>query len=150
ALDEHYEPCSRAALHHLERRLFEPGAPRVDPGDAVRLLEAGGDRAEAELIAAEVLALLRAGVPADQVVIMCRSLDRSAPVLERVFEQYEIPVAAERSTAFAHSALGRGLLGLCRCAWRREAPAADLLAYLRCPGVLERPEVADALERELR
>ena len=150
ALDEHYGPGSRAALHHLERSLFEPEAVRIDPGEAIRLLEAGGDRAEAELIGAEVLALLRQGMPGDQIVVMCRSLDRSAPVLERVFAQYGIPVAFERRMTMPHTALGRGLLGLCRCAWRRDAPAAELLAYLRCPGVLRRPELADALERDVR
>jgi hypothetical protein len=38
ALDEHYAPAARAALHHLERKLFDPDAKRIDPGDAVRLL----------------------------------------------------------------------------------------------------------------
>ncbi len=55
ALDEYYEPDSRVPLHHLERNLFESDPPSVDPGVAVQLLEAGGERAEAELIAAEVL-----------------------------------------------------------------------------------------------
>ncbi len=150
ALDEHYESGSRAALHHLERSLFESESSRVDPGQAVRLLEAGSDRAEAELIAAEVLAVFRDGVPGDQVVVMCRSPARSAPVLERVFERYGIPVAVERRRLFAHTALGRGLLGLCRCAWRGDAPATELLAYLRTPGVIKRPELADALERDVR
>ena len=61
ALDDHYDEASRAALHHLERHLFEPSPGRVPAGGAVRLLEAGGERAEAELIAAEVLGLLRVG-----------------------------------------------------------------------------------------
>ena len=74
ALDEHYEPAARVALHQLERSLFEP-TRAVDPGGAVRLLEAGGERAEAELVAAEVLALLRDGVPAEEIVVVCRSLD---------------------------------------------------------------------------
>ncbi len=34
-----------------------------DPGEVVTLLEAGGERAEAELVAGEILALLRAGTP---------------------------------------------------------------------------------------
>ncbi len=149
ALDDHYELSSRSALHHVERSLFEPGAGRVDPGDAVRLLEAGGARAEAELIAAEIAGLLRAGVPEHEIVILSRS-PAAAPVIERVLEQYGVPVAIERQVPFAHSALGRGLLALCRCAWRRDAPASELLAYLRCPGVLRRLEVADALERDVR
>ena len=58
---EHYRPESRDALHHLERGLFEPGAGRAAPGGAVRLLEAGGERPEAELVGAEVLELLESG-----------------------------------------------------------------------------------------
>jgi ATP-dependent helicase/DNAse subunit B len=152
ALDEHYEPRSRAALHHLERGLFEvePAPGRIDPGTAVRLLEAGGERAEAELLAAEVLALLRAAVPAEEIVIVYRSLARAAPVLERVFSDYGIAVAYDRSVPFGYTALGRGVLGLARCALLDEqrARAEDLLDYLRCPGLLERPEVADRLEFE--
>ncbi len=66
AQDEHYAPEARRVLHHLERFLFEPDPERVqpDPGHpVVTLLEAGGERAEAELVAAQVLELQRAGVP---------------------------------------------------------------------------------------
>src|ERR1700754_4295486 len=34
ALDTHYDETSRAALHHLERNLFEPSPTRVGAGDA--------------------------------------------------------------------------------------------------------------------
>ncbi len=151
ALDEYYAPQSRAVLHHLERRLFEPAPERIEPGRAVRLLEAGGERAEAELVAAEVLELLRAGLPAEEIVVVFRSLAR-APVAIRVFEQYGIPLASGFDVPFGHTALGRGLLGLARCALldERRSSAEDLLDYLRSPGLLERPEVVDALEAELR
>ncbi len=153
ALDQHYQAGSRAALHLLERRLFSAqGGERIDPGPAVRLLEAGGERAEAELVAAEVLELLRTGVPAEEVVIVYRSLARSAAALERVFGEYGIEVASESRVRFGHTPLGRGLLGLARCALLGEdrADPQDLLDYLRAPGMLERPEVADALEADVR
>jgi PD-(D/E)XK nuclease superfamily len=172
ALDEYYAPESRAVLHHLERWLFEPAgelfnplsegtgvagerielvSERIEPGQAVRLLEAGGERAEAELVAAEVLDLLRAGLPAEEIVVVFRSLAR-APVAIRVFEQYGIPLASGYEIPFGHTGLGRGLLGLARCALLDESrsTAEDLLDYLRSPGLLERPEVVDALEAELR
>jgi ATP-dependent helicase/DNAse subunit B len=151
ALDVHYEPGSRVALHRLERGLFEAPAERVDPGRAVRLLEAGGERAEVELVAAEVLALLAAGVPGEEIVVCYRSADRVAPLAERVFAAAGIPLAAERRTPFGHTPLGRGLLALVRCALlgEDEAGAGDLLAYLRTPGVLERPELADAVEADV-
>ena len=153
ALDEHYDDASRAALHHLERNLFEPepSAERVDPGRAVRLLEAGGERAEAELVAAEVLELLRAGIPGEEIAVVYRSPATAASAIERVFEQYGIAIAVDRQVPFGHTALGRGLLALARCALLGDqARAEDLLDYLRSPGLLERPEIADGLEAELR
>lgn len=151
-LDEYYESESRAALHHLERELFEAPGEQVDPRAAIRLLEAGGERAEAELVAAEVLALLRAGVPAEEIVVVYRSLGRAAPVIERAFARYGIHPAIERQVSFGHTSLGRGLLALARCALledERTRPE-DLLWYLRTPGMLERPELADALEARVR
>ncbi len=151
ALDEYYEPGSREALHHVERSLFESGAERVDPGAAVRLLEAGGERAEAELVAAEVLDLLRAGVPAEEIVVVCRSLGRSAALLEHVFARYGIALAGRQRVPLTHTALGRSVRALARCAVLGErAQADDLLDYLRSPGLVRRLEVVDALESSVR
>ncbi len=152
ALEEHYEPGGRAALHHVERFLFEPDAPRIDPGAAVALIEAGGERAEAELIATEVLASLRAGVPAAEIVVVCRSLARSGALLERALRRYGIHAGSDRTIALAHTALGRSLLALARCALLdgEQSSAEDLLRYLRAPGLLERLEMVDSLELEVR
>ncbi len=159
ALGEHYAPESRAALHHLERGLFEPESgsgsgpvpDRVDPAEAVQLLEAGGELAEAELVAAEVLKLLRAGVPGEEIAVVYRSPERSGPLIERVFTRYGIPTAQERRTLARTIALGRGLLGLGRCALESaKAGADDLFDYLRAPGRLEQPEELDRLEAEAR
>ena len=149
ALDEYYEPGSRVALHHLERYLFEPSPPRVEPGEVVGLLEAGGERAEAELLASEVLAALRDGVPASEIVVVCRSLRRSGPLLLRTLRRYGVPAAGAIRTRLAHTALGRALLGLARCALQPDAAASELLAYLRAPGLLDSPEPVDKLAAEL-
>ena len=153
AVTEYYAARARRALHHLERHLFEPdSAPRIDPGDSIRLLEAGGERAEAELVAAEVLALLRAGVPAGEIAVVYRSLKRAGPLLERVFAEFGIPIALQRDVPFVHTPLGRGLLALARCAWLGDsrASAADLIAYLRTPGLLSKQEIADRVEATAR
>jgi ATP-dependent helicase/DNAse subunit B len=139
---EYYE---HAALYFLERQLFgEGGEPqaRIDPGDAVQLLEAGGERAEVELIAAEVLELLRGGMRADEIAVVFRG--GATGVVERVFSEYGIPVALEREIPFEHTALGRGLLALARCALLDQAPASQLIAYLRTPGVYDRADEAEA------
>jgi len=152
SIDTYFAPEARTALHHLERHLFEPGAPRVPAGDAVKLLIAGGERAEAELVAAELLRLLHeGGVPAERIVVVPRTIERSAALLEQVLAAYGVPYALQRRIPLAHTALGRGLLALARCALRPgEAGPRDLLTYLRTPGRLERLELADRLELTVR
>jgi len=150
ALDQHYESGARAPLHHLERRLLRPNGERIDPGPAVRLLEAGGERAEAELVASEVLALIAEGVAADEIVVVYRSPGRVASLLSHVFGTYGLELAGAHRVPFAHTALGRGLRALARCALQEGGSAQDLVDYLRAPGVLARIEVADALEATVR
>jgi ATP-dependent helicase/DNAse subunit B len=150
ARDEHYVPAARAALHHLERQLFEADPERADPGAAVVLLESGGERAEAELVAGQILALLRAGIPAEEIAVVYRSVARVAALVARVFGQYGIPVAAAYDVPFAHTPLGRAVRGAASCAFSPAATAQDLLAYLRVDGMLEHPELADGLDAELR
>ena len=154
AVDDYYAPGSRHALHHLERQLFEPdpSSGPIDPGPAVGLLEAAGERAEAELVAAEVLELLRAGVRGEEIAVVYRSPAGEAPVIARVFAEYGVPAAFERHVALPETPLGQALLALARCAWLDELDSSpdDLLRYLRAPGVLRRPELADSLELEVR
>jgi ATP-dependent helicase/DNAse subunit B len=150
ATDAFYVPGSRPALHHLERNLFEPpGAGRAPADGAVRLLAAGGERGEVELIAAEVLALLRDGVAPGDVAVVFRDPAAYGSVVEQVFDAYGIPFSIDRRVPLAHTTLGRALLALLRCA-AGDGTADDLLAWLRAPGYLRRPELADALEAELR
>ncbi len=147
--DAHYAPAARAALHHLERWLFEPAVPRVPAGDAVAVLEAGGERGEAELVAAEVLALLREGMPADAIAVVHRSPGSAAPLLGEVFAAYGIPHVVGWPVPFAHTPFGRGLCALLRCA-AADGTADDVLAYLRAPGILQVPALADRVEAGLR
>jgi ATP-dependent helicase/DNAse subunit B len=151
---EHYAERSRSALAHLERNLFETGAPRVDPAGAIALLQGGGERAELELIARRVAALLAGGMPAEEVAVLVRRPAGSAALVGEIFTAAGIPFAMPLVRSFADTALGRALIGLLRCVPAADGRApgrpADLLAWLRAPGRLERPELADALERDVR
>ncbi|MGO9887625.1 MAG: PD-(D/E)XK nuclease family protein [Solirubrobacteraceae bacterium] len=149
---EHYEPESRHTLHHLERELFEPEPERIDPGQAIQLLEAGGELAEAELAAAEVLSLIRSGVPGDEIAVVYRSPAHAAALVEHVFGSYGIPVVTDRRMALHRTPLGHSLLALARCALQDDthASAEDLLEYLRGPGMADRADAVDRLESEVR
>ena len=149
AISEWYAEGSRAALHHLERGLYEASGERVDPAAAVRLFAAGGARAEIEQVGAEVLALLRAGTSPGDVAVVLRDPKRYASLVEQVFDAYGVPFSIDRYVPFGHTALGRGLLALLRCA-TPHGTAEDLLAYLRTPGRLELPRIADRLEADVR
>ena len=149
--DEHYDPSSREALNRVERLLFEaaPAAGAPDPGSAIRLLASGGERAEVELVAAEVLRLLRSGTAAGEVAVVLRSPAAYASLIEQVFGAYGIPFSLERWVPLAHTGLGQGVLALLRCSLG-QGSADDLLAYLRMPGRLDEPHLADLLEHDLR
>jgi ATP-dependent helicase/DNAse subunit B len=164
----YYAPGARAALGHLERALFEAQAIRVEAANAVRLLEGGGERAELELVAHEVAALLGRGFAPEEIAVVMRAGPVALDLVEDVFSAAGIPYSLERSRRFGDSALGRALIGLLRCVPATpEHPApipdgvraepggagvepggelGDLLAWLRAPGLLERPELADRLE----
>jgi ATP-dependent helicase/DNAse subunit B len=155
-VDDHYAPESRTALHHLERLLFEDEpAARVDPGGAISFHSAGGQRAEVELVGARILELLRPGagpggsVEPGNVAVVFRDPGRYSSLIEQVFGAYGIPYSIDRRLPFGHTGLGRGLLGLIRSA-SAAGTADDLLAYLRTPGLLKVPGLADRLEADVR
>jgi ATP-dependent helicase/nuclease subunit B len=150
AVADYYAPAARTALHHVERALYEPEAPRVDPGAAVVALEGGGERAEVELVAAEVARLIREeGMAPEEIAVVHRGLDAVAPLIDLVFRTYDIPVAVRRTIKVGHTALGRGLVAMVRCALL-DASADELLTWLRTPGVLRTPAFADRLESRAR
>lgn len=147
---EYYMPAARAALHHTERALFSADSPaRVDPGEAVTLHEAGGERAEVELAAAAALDLLRAGVPAPEIAVVLRDPEDEAELVAGVFASYGVPTAVALRLPLARTALGRALIGLLRCGLA-EGTSDDLIAYLRAPGLLREPQAVDRLEAEIR
>ncbi len=144
---EHYSLVSRPALHHLERRLFDGDAPAVAPNGAVRLLEAGGERAEAELIGASLLELVREGAAPGDMAVLVRAPEQ-APLLAQVLESYGLPVERAERLPLRRTRLGAGLLAYGRAALG--GTAQDVLTWLRTPGKLAGPEEVDALERRVR
>jgi PD-(D/E)XK nuclease superfamily len=155
---EYYAEAARSVLHHLERGLFEqpPSQWQLDPGQSLRLLEGGSPRAELELVAGEIAALLDRGFVAGEIALVHRSPHTIAQLVAEVLDDLEIPFAMPRRLCFDHTSLGHALCGLLAAALggqpgvRASGTAADLLAWLRAPGLLERPELADRLEATAR
>ena len=137
-----------ATLRHLDQRLFDPGAPRVEPDDGIVLLECAGERGEAEAVGAEVARLLAEGVAADDIAIVLRRPEARGPLYGRVFESFGVPVAVEVSQPLFRTAAGRGLAALARASLP-EGAGEELLTFMRCrPGAPL--GIADWAERGLR
>ncbi|HSC91726.1 MAG TPA: PD-(D/E)XK nuclease family protein [Gaiellaceae bacterium] len=121
------------AIAHVERRLFEddPGeAPALEGG--VRFFEGAGTRGALELVAEEVLDLVRGGTPPERIAIVCPSLDRWRGPLETAFATLELPYAIEAPQRLAQTPYGAALLALLRYAWL-DADRHALFSYLRSP-----------------
>ena len=149
---EHYAPTARPALHHLERRLFEPGADRAAAerrGPAARgRRRARGGRARRRRGARADAAGHRA---APDIAVLLRgdaaARPRCSPRCSPATGSRSPTTAASRS---ARTRLGAGVLaGRARRA-RPTARAADLLTWLRTPGRLPDPAAADRLEARVR
>jgi hypothetical protein len=85
----------------------------------------------------------------EDIAIVWREPQDAAALTEQVLAAYGIPYALTRRVPLGHTALGRGLIALARCA-EDDATADDLLTWLRTPGFLRHAWLADDLEQEAR
>src|SRR6266516_694355 len=101
ALAEHREelppnPTARGpVLAHVERALFSETAEAPELDGSLRFLEGAGLRGTLELVAEEVLALLRAGTAAEEIAIVSPSVDRWRAPLDTAFTTLGVPYALE-------------------------------------------------------
>ena len=148
-LDETY--TERDSLRNLDRHLFEPSAEPVPADDGVRLLEAAGERGEAEAIGTEIATLLAAGADPTEIVVALRRPAQDGPLMASVLRSMGIPVALGDTSPVDRTAVGRALIELCEAAFPAEGsdPAVALLAHLRADPSFS-PGLADSLERTMR
>jgi ATP-dependent helicase/nuclease subunit B len=149
-LPPRYAEYAHPALAHLERALFEdvpPPAPAAE--GAIRFLEGAGTRATLELVADEILQLLRSGTPPEEILVVCPSVERVRSPLEAAFGALGVPYGLDATVRTAQTSLGRALLGLLRYAWLGGG-RRDLFAFLRSPYSGLARAHADFLEGRLR
>src|SRR5262249_62307243 len=118
----------------LERTLFEDAQPERSPelDGSLRFLEGAGVRGTLELVADEMLALLRDGVPADEIAVVCPSLERWRAPLDTAFTTLGVPYALEGRLRLGQTPFGQALLSLLRYAWL-DGPRRGLFSVLRSP-----------------
>ena len=126
---------------------------RPDPaGDAaplsgVRFLLAAGHRHEAELVAAEIVDLLRAGLSPDDIGVLVRGQDPWQRLLQRVFRGANIPHRFDGEVTFGRTALGHALLGGLRGVALHDVDG--FLSFFRSPFSGASPDEVDRLEARI-
>ena len=139
-----------AALTRIERELFVDSPSAEIPLDgSVHFLEGSGARGTAELVAGEILSLVRAGTPPERIGVVCESVERWRTPFETVLGPLGIPYAIEQRARLGETALGGALLALLRFDWLGGG-RGELFSFLRSPfSGLERRSV-DYVEGRLR
>lgn len=141
------ENTASRLLYELERRFLRESEAPIELDDGLVLLEAAGERNQAEQIGGQVARLLADDVAPDEIAVVLRDPDREGPLVDSVFHSYGIPVAVEARVPLRATATGRALTALARAA-RADGSAADVLQFVRAPG-MARPADADWLERSI-
>jgi ATP-dependent helicase/nuclease subunit B len=137
-------------LAYLERALFSaspPEPPRLT--GELRFFEGAGKRATLELVGDEILALLRGGTAAEEIAIVCPSLDALRAPVETALSTLGIPFAIESPVRLGQTPFGRALLSMLRFAWLRGS-RPELYGFLRTPFSGLPKSHVDYLEGRLR
>ncbi len=122
-----------AALAHLERALFEESPPPPpEVGDGIRFFEGAGARGTLELVGDELIALIRSGIPPEQIALVAPNVEQWRAPLETVLGGLDVPYAVESRMRLSSTALGHALLHFLRYAWL-DGSRRDLFAFLRSP-----------------
>jgi len=137
------------SLAQLERSLFDDSAATAPLDGSIRFLEGAGRRSTLELVAEEILSLVRAGSAPDEIAVVCPSVEAYRQTLRAVFAGSGIPFSIEAREPLRATPLGRSLLSLLRFAWG-DGSRPQLYSHLRSPysGVPRRD--VDWLEGQLR
>ena len=115
----------------------------------MRFFESAGKRGALELVGEELLSLLRSGVAAEQIGIVCPSLERWQAPLETALGTLGVPYALEGYARFDKTPYGQALLSLLRFAWLGGG-RGDLYTFLRSPYSSLTRQNVDFLEGRLR
>src|SRR5262249_13992781 len=126
------------ALAHLERSLFSSASDPRDPralsvvDRAIRFFEGAGRRGTLELVADELLRLIRGGTRPEEIALVCPRVEVYRAPLETALGSLGVPYSVEGRIRLDQTELGRALLSLLRFAWLAGG-RGDLYGFLRSP-----------------
>jgi PD-(D/E)XK nuclease superfamily len=149
-LPPRFAEVAHPAIAHLERALFEDAPPPAPPVEgAIRFFEGAGTRGALELVAEELLDLIRSGQAPERIGVVCPSLERLQVPLETALSTLGVSYAVEAPVRLGQTAYGQALLALLRFAWLGGG-RRDLFTFLRSPYSGFPRSNADFLEGRLR
>ena len=137
----------------LERRFgeLEPDARcAASATGGVVLLEAEGERGEAELVVAEVVAAVRAGTPGHRIAVIAPRGAADRLRLVRQLREAGLEVDAAEQRLLVKTPFGRALLALLALAWADAPTDAERLAWLRSPWSGAPAHLVERIERPMR
>src|SRR5215468_10827126 len=121
-----------SALARLERTLFaaaaSPAAHELD--GAIRFFEGAGRRGTLELVAEELLRLIRGGTRPEEIALVCPRVEGYRPPLATALGSLGVPYSVEGRIRLDQTELGHALLSLLRFAWQGGG-RGDLYGFLR-------------------
>jgi ATP-dependent helicase/DNAse subunit B len=125
------------ALAYLERALFSDtgrgsGARGAELDGAIRFFEGAGRRGTLELVADELLRLIRAGTRPEEIALVCPRVEGYRAPLETALGSFGVPYSVEGRIRLDQTELGQALLSLLRFAWQGGG-RGDLYGFLRSP-----------------
>jgi ATP-dependent helicase/DNAse subunit B len=114
-----WHEVAQPAIAHVERALFADTVPEPPPIEgAVRFFEGAGMRGALELVAEEILDLVRDGTAPELIGVVAPNLDRVRAPLETAFATLGIPYGFGSYARFDQTPYGHALLSLLAYAWR--------------------------------
>lgn len=126
-------PAPAASLRRLRERLFEPPAGPPAWDEAVELVSAPGEAAEARAVARRLLRAARAGVPFEEMGVVLPRPEAYAPLLADLLARLGIPFRLHPSLPLRFGRTARSLLLLFRCRGLERPAVMEFLTFAPLP-----------------
>ncbi len=135
------------AIEHISNNIFCPVKKQYSGStDSVEVVRAKSMYEEAEYVAAKISKLCKQGYSYKDIAIFTRQIGEYYPIIESVFERYDIPVFGHTSQSAMMSPLAVYVTSIFDCVMTGEFRTENILRYIKSP--LSKISEADACALE--